>query len=108
MGQLLAAAARPAALLGMHLCGALSLRAIEAFVHLDSIKALALSPCCLPKKGDVASAPPELFASKDSAQQYSAWAAHLEARLLRDAPTAAVGSRAVADVLSPKNVVICA
>jgi len=35
-------------LVGMHLCGHLSTRAIELFQHIPSIGALILCPCCLP------------------------------------------------------------
>eukprot|EP00957_Ditylum_brightwellii_P032540 2465759-Ditylum_brightwellii.AAC.1 len=37
-------------LVGMHLCGHLSLRAIELFQNITEIRAIVLAPCCLPKK----------------------------------------------------------
>jgi hypothetical protein len=37
-------------LVGMHLCGILSERAVEFFERIPSIKGIVLSPCCLPKK----------------------------------------------------------
>ncbi|KAL7498392.1 hypothetical protein ACHAWT_006226 [Skeletonema menzelii] len=37
-------------LVGMHLCGVLSERAVEFFERIPSIKGIVLSPCCLPKK----------------------------------------------------------
>lgn len=37
-------------LVGMHLCGVLSERAVEFFERITSIKGIVLSPCCLPKK----------------------------------------------------------
>jgi hypothetical protein len=40
---------RMTVLVGMHLCGVLSERAINLFSSIPSIKALVLSPCCLPK-----------------------------------------------------------
>lgn len=40
---------RTTVLVGMHLCGILSERAIDLFLSIPSIKALVLSPCCLPK-----------------------------------------------------------
>mmetsp|Transcript_28866 Transcript_28866/g.96023 ORF Transcript_28866/g.96023 Transcript_28866/m.96023 type:complete len:429 (+) Transcript_28866:147-1433(+) len=98
---------RPTAVLGMHLCGALSLRAIEAFGRLDLAHALALSPCCLPNKSDAASAPLWLFASKDGAAQYQAWSDHLTDTLKRTVPVARVSGGPVPEVLSPKNIVIC-
>ncbi|KAL7430428.1 hypothetical protein ACHAXM_002189 [Skeletonema potamos] len=36
-------------LVGMHLCGVLSERAVEFFERIPSIKGIVLSPCCLPK-----------------------------------------------------------
>ena len=38
----------PVLLLGVHLCGTLSLRAIELFNAHEAVKLLALKPCCLP------------------------------------------------------------
>ena len=48
----------PAMLLGVHLCGTLSLRCIELWNDCPSLTFLALKPCCLPdpffsKRGDV-------------------------------------------------------
>lgn len=37
-------------LVGMHLCGVLSERAVEFFERIPSIRGIVLSPCCLPKK----------------------------------------------------------
>lgn len=39
---------RPAILLGVHLCGTLSLRAAELFTLTPCVRFLALKPCCLP------------------------------------------------------------
>ena len=38
----------PVILVGMHLCGELSLRAVDLFTRLSSLHALVLAPCCLP------------------------------------------------------------
>jgi hypothetical protein len=43
---------RVAFLVGMHLCGHLSSRAIEIFEKISQISALILSPCCLPRAKD--------------------------------------------------------
>ena len=40
----------PCYLLGMHLCGELSLRAIAAFEAIAGARALILVPCCLPNR----------------------------------------------------------
>eukprot|EP00553_Chaetoceros_curvisetus_P005936 CAMPEP_0204619680 /NCGR_PEP_ID=MMETSP0717-20131115/5971_1 /ASSEMBLY_ACC=CAM_ASM_000666 /TAXON_ID=230516 /ORGANISM="Chaetoceros curvisetus" /LENGTH=256 /DNA_ID=CAMNT_0051633717 /DNA_START=255 /DNA_END=1025 /DNA_ORIENTATION=+ len=42
---------RTVLLIGMHLCGNLSERAIEFFQRIELIRAMVLSPCCLPKVG---------------------------------------------------------
>lgn len=41
---------RTCILVGMHLCGLLSERAIDLFDRTAGIKGIVLSPCCLPKK----------------------------------------------------------
>ncbi len=41
---------RSCILVGMHLCGLLSERAIDLFERINDIRGLVLSPCCLPKK----------------------------------------------------------
>lgn len=99
--------ARPTALLGMHLCGKLSLRAIDAFVQLPEVHTVVLSPCCLPRKGDAGS-PPHLYATKDAAEQYRLWARHLADQLHSAAPDGRVTFEVLPDVLSPRNVVLCA
>jgi len=76
---------RACILVGMHLCGLLSTRAIELFEQTPDIKGIVLSPCCLPKRhqqksisfekekptGDDVSV--ELF-------QYFKWAGYLKKR----------------------------
>lgn len=105
--RLLREASRPTALLGMHLCGKLSWRAIEAFQQLQSVHAVVLSPCCLPLKSD-AEVPSHLYSTKIDDEQYNLWALHLRDRLLDATPDASVSFKAVSDILSPKNIVICA
>ncbi|CAK9045852.1 Phosphopyruvate hydratase, partial [Durusdinium trenchii] len=48
---------RPTCILGMHLCGRLSLQAIAAFQEIRLVRSLVLTPCCLPH---VTQAPQEL------------------------------------------------
>ena len=38
----------PVLLLAVHLCGTLSLRAVDLFNEHENVKLLALKPCCLP------------------------------------------------------------
>ena len=94
-----------AALLGVHLCGELSLRAITAFEQCALVKVLVLMPCCLPKQA-LGIAPAEVYESKRDAEQYVAWAAHLEARLRRGGHT--VGRSEAKCMLSCKNELITA
>lgn len=105
--ELVERASRPTALLGMHLCGQLSLRAVDAFARLERVRTVVLSPCCLPRKGD-AKSPSHLFASKDSTEQYQSWALHLQATLQESFPCTLLTRESISDILSPKNVVICA
>jgi hypothetical protein len=107
LDRLVAESARPTALLGMHLCGNLSVRAIKAFQDIQAVHAVVLSPCCLPAKSDGAT-PPHLYHSKDADDQYKSWAHHLEDTLQNATPDAAVSFKVVHEILSPKNIVICA
>eukprot|EP00927_Polykrikos_kofoidii_P039363 TRINITY_DN33764_c0_g1_i1.p1 TRINITY_DN33764_c0_g1~~TRINITY_DN33764_c0_g1_i1.p1 ORF type:complete len:642 (+),score=66.87 TRINITY_DN33764_c0_g1_i1:56-1981(+) len=108
--RLLRHAGRPTVVLGMHLCGMLSMSAISAFEQLDLIQAVVLCPCCLPKKSDPRT-PPHLYSSKDQSEQYQRWAGHLES-LLNKGYVAQKDSRVscelAADMLSPKNLIITA
>ena len=60
-------------LLAMHLCGALSVRAIDVFHNTPSIRHIILCPCCLPNQADPSS-PKSLYASSCAAEQYQATA----------------------------------
>lgn len=68
------------AVLGVHCCGVLSVKAIELYEYLraDSIH---LMPCCMPNKKD-ARFPAAIFESGVQATQYEAWARHLHSRLV--------------------------
>jgi hypothetical protein len=68
----------PTVVLGMHLCGALSVRAIELYQSSELISDIVLCPCCLPSK---ASAPTDLYQSTDQIELYGAWVAHLVGQL---------------------------
>ena len=60
---------RPTIVLGMHLCGLLSIRAIELLARLPRVRALVLAPCCLPGARNAANTPPTVFAPKEPSQQ---------------------------------------
>mmetsp|Transcript_28149 Transcript_28149/g.51462 ORF Transcript_28149/g.51462 Transcript_28149/m.51462 type:complete len:287 (+) Transcript_28149:1-861(+) len=70
------------AVLGVHCCGVLSLKAIELYEHLGA-DCIHLMPCCMPSKKD-GRFPKSIFESRDQAVQYVAWAEHLRARLADD------------------------
>mmetsp|Transcript_121735 Transcript_121735/g.378953 ORF Transcript_121735/g.378953 Transcript_121735/m.378953 type:complete len:187 (-) Transcript_121735:90-650(-) len=107
LGRLVREESRPTALLGMHLCGKLSLRAIEAYAQLPEVLTVVLSPCCLPRKGDTES-PQHLYATKDAAEQYRLWAQHLETLLRGATPAGQVAHQVLPEVLSPRNAVLWA
>ena len=101
------AAGRPTVVLGMHLCGLLSIRAIELFHELQCVAAIVLSPCCLPAARQAQDTPPEVYAVKDPAEQYARWASFLE-RKLRGGANVACRRQVVEGLLSAKNSVLCA
>ncbi|GHP02810.1 hypothetical protein PPROV_000156500 [Pycnococcus provasolii] len=73
---------RRGAFLGMHLCGELSVRAIDLFVATDAVETLVLCPCCLPPKEayfNSASATHEQRRVFEAAPEsrYRAWADYL-------------------------------
>ena len=96
--------ARPAYLLGVHLCGELSLRAIEAFGAIPRIEALCLVPCCLPNRA-LPIAPPWLYASPRAEEQAAAWCSLLEARC-RDLPGVRVSSWREPHIASTKRFIV--
>ena len=65
---------RTAILVGMHLCGHLSERAIEMFERIPLIRAIILSPCCLPKVRS------DAFEKclREHQEKYDAWAHYLK------------------------------
>lgn len=99
---------RTVVLVGMHLCGKLSERAIELFSGMPSIEAIVLSPCCLPKmhrgKGTF-----ETDTSDDNAS-YMAWSNHLKSILEQSfsqiSNTGKVNSYNDIDIHSPRNSII--
>jgi len=71
---------RTAILVGMHLCGNLSERAIELFQRIPLIKALILSPCCLPKlRRGVTDF--DSFQRNEEEDLYVAWSRYLEEKM---------------------------
>ena len=99
---------RRVAVLGVHCCGALSERAVEAYTAMRA-DVCVLMPCCLPPK---ATAPPLVYASRDQRDQYLAWAEWLRGHLA--AVSTGAGAHADCavtihrDVLSPRNALVTA
>ncbi|EGD81761.1 hypothetical protein PTSG_02474 [Salpingoeca rosetta] len=67
---------RPAILVGMHLCGVLSLRAIELFKAIPAFRGIVLSPCCFPtRRSGVMTVRDSGFT--DELDKYEFWTRHL-------------------------------
>lgn len=114
--------ARPTVILGMHLCGLLSERAISAFQGSENARVCVLSPCCLPNLAD---APRHLLPvygtghrlrrqglrnegnEKVHRMQYEAWCQHLSA-MLREVPGTTVTEEEAENMMSIKNIVLAA
>lgn len=76
---------RPTAVLGMHLCGRLSLQAIRT-LEIDLVQSLVLTPCCLPAAPEAPEEIKEIYGrGLSDPEQFEIWAAHLES-LLRSVP----------------------
>mmetsp|Transcript_9897 Transcript_9897/g.18607 ORF Transcript_9897/g.18607 Transcript_9897/m.18607 type:complete len:508 (+) Transcript_9897:166-1689(+) len=71
---------RTTVLVGMHLCGILSERAISLFLNIPSIKALVLSPCCLPKLRKAVSGFDE-FEKNQQDTLYVSWCKYLKNKI---------------------------
>ncbi len=71
-------------LVGMHLCGNLSERAIDLFEYIPSINALVLCPCCLPKMRMKSTKPSSAFLSyikENGGEKYEAWSSYLKDKI---------------------------
>jgi len=106
MSAVIAEVGRPTLVCGMHLCGALSAKAIE-LLHVEPlVRALVLSPCCMPRLGGPFSSP-AFFASPDQAEQYRRWFCRL-GEAAAAAPGVKVTTRTVDEMLSERNHLIVA
>lgn len=72
---------RRVVVLGMHLCGLLSLAAINTFHALGAVHALVLAPCCLPSKSDGADTPAAVYMPRDPAGKFAVWCDFLQEKL---------------------------
>lgn len=106
----LEAPGRPTAVIGIHLCGILSVRAVEHFARSPRARALVLAPCCLPPRHDP-EAPPEVYAAppeSSTESRYAAWGEYLASLVRRLAPGATVTARTHPDMLSARAFLIVA
>jgi hypothetical protein len=94
---------RTGILVGSHLCGRLSVQAVELFHSLSHVAAFVLSPCCWPRRKDYNSTDDELaelaglmWLKATTTDTYTTWSQHLW-RLLaaptRPAPVAGCSGR---------------
>lgn len=75
------AGGRRTAILGMHLCGLLSLRAMDAMATLPEVCVLVLAPCCLPNKRAAEDTPSSVFEGEGKMEKYARWCDFLHARM---------------------------
>jgi hypothetical protein len=76
MDSLIRSTALPTVVLGMHLCGNLSIKAIEMLHCTELVTDLVLSPCCLPNQR-LATSAASWYASPLPEEQYGRWVEHL-------------------------------
>jgi len=91
------------AIVGVHCCGSLSIRAIEAFKKINA-KCILLIPCCMPRKQDKRY-PCNIFTSRIQSKQYEAWANYLKQQL---STTATASCEQIQELLSKKNILVSA
>jgi 23S rRNA U2552 (ribose-2'-O)-methylase RlmE/FtsJ len=90
---------------GMHLCGLLSLRAVQCLLALPQARAVILAPCCLPG-GRFSCAEFQEFNHGSELERYRAWADWLGQDLVNRGCTATVEEDTA--ILSNRNVVVTA
>ena len=98
-----------AVLVGMHLCGDLSIRAIELFIQMPQFKAIVLSPCCFPKSKNGNSrmdalSMKALVTIKDEEEKYVAWSNYLQQSLAKHCSKCF--SKKDANILSCRNRIV--
>ena len=107
LSQRIAEVQRPTAIIGIHLCGRLSERAVELFA-LEQVAACILVPCCLPHLRQAPASLSHLYRkSVPDATQYAEWASYLQGRLM-EMPGAVVKTVLAPDMMSEKRLVLTA
>eukprot|EP00434_Breviolum_minutum_P027840 symbB.v1.2.024626.t1/scaffold2275.1/size83574/1 len=93
---------------GLHLCGNLSVKTVELFEQMPQIRVCLLVPCCLPHLRDAPNVLKHLYRqSVPDDQQYSEWAGYLEARLAA-IPNVTVQKSVAVHMKSKKSIVLTA
>lgn len=72
---------RPVAVLGMHLCGLLSIRAVDLLREVPGLEALVLAPCCLPSARHAEDTPSAIYQGADEREKFCRWCDFLETRM---------------------------
>ena len=99
---------RPAAIIGIHLCGRLSERAIELFEGVEDVRVCIIVPCCLPHLRQAPACLKHLYRkSVADEKQYAAWAEYLQGRLA-DVSGATVEMTTAPHMKSTKRTMIAA
>ena len=103
---------RTCILVGMHLCGLLSDRAIDLYDRTPDIKGIVLSPCCLPRKCDVKKTSFTKDVPKPNEEvelfNYKRWAEYLKNRVEETHSNADVRIYTDAEMHTEKNTIIVA
>eukprot|EP00035_Acanthoeca_spectabilis_P029086 m.473208 g.473208 ORF g.473208 m.473208 type:complete len:530 (+) comp33937_c0_seq1:32-1621(+) len=100
----------PTVLCGMHLCGALSVAAIELFAELPDAVGCVLVPCCLPsrRRFNCRESLPTVYASSDPRVQGAEWARVLATFLGRVPGTEVTACARDNGILSERNTCVTA
>ena len=96
-----------AVLVGMHLCGDLSIYAVELFSKVHKFKAIVLSPCCFPKTRNCRMDEDhmnQLAAIKDEHSKYVEWSNYLHKLLSKHCSICT--SKEDKNILSTRNTVL--
>jgi hypothetical protein len=79
---------RPVVIMGMHLCGLLSVRALELLRKVPGVRGVVIAPCCLPCQKLSEDTPPSIYEGTDNWEKFTRWCDFLEARMKQEAEEA--------------------
>ena len=75
---------RPVVIMGMHLCGLLSIRALELIRKVPGVRGVVLAPCCLPCQKLSEDTPASVYEGRDNLEKFLRWCDFLEARMKQE------------------------